>query len=125
MCETTVRAAHACRKRKRKHQEISSSDVESSSENSVSEAAEEDSIVKATKQGRIRRNFLNKVFSPVIGYGADYDLLHFVYDLSMWTTIGAKKNIGGQHDIPMRVMLKNSPLAPEYWKVRLRFALFK
>ena len=51
---------------------------------------------------QVRRGFIRKVLSPVIGYGADYELLHFVYDLSMWTTIGTKKNIAHQFGTPLR-----------------------
>lgn len=34
------------------------------------------------------RSFMRKV-----SYGTDYELLHFVYDLSIWTTVGTKKNV--------------------------------
>ena len=50
--------------------------------------------------GRIKRGFIIKLLSPLIGYGADFELLQFVYDLSMWTTIGAKKN----NDVPLRAV---------------------
>lgn len=39
-----------------------------------------------------KSSFMAKVHSPVIGYGTDYDLLHFVYDLNMWSDLGSKKN---------------------------------
>ena len=68
--------------------------------------------------GRIRQLFLTQVFSPLVGYGADYDLLHFVYDLSMWTTIGTKKNIAAAHAVPLRLVLKLCPWAPQYWRIR-------
>ena len=61
---------------------------------------------------------MRKVFSPLIGYGADYDLLHFVYDLSLWTTVGAKKNVASQYDIPLRAVLRHCPWTPEYWRIR-------
>ena len=51
--------------------------------------------------------FLRKVLSPVVG--AEYDLLHFVYDLSLWTTIGTKKNVARQFDIPIRLVLSGCP----------------
>ena len=56
----------------------------------------------------------------MIGYGADYQLLHFVYDLSMWTTVGAKKNIASQFNTPLRLILKNCSWTPEYWRVKHR-----
>jgi len=54
----------------------------------------------------------------VIGYGADYDLLHFVFDLSMWTTVGTKKNLAARTGVALRHLLKNSPWTPQYWRVR-------
>ena len=32
-----------------------------------------------------KRSFMRKVLSPVIGYSTDYELLHFVYDLVLWS----------------------------------------
>ena len=70
--------------------------------------------IQQSKMGRIKRGFIRKVLSPVIGYGTDYELLHFVYDLSMWTTVGAKKNIARQFEVPLRVILAGCPWAPQY-----------
>ena len=58
-----------------------------------------------------------KVFSPVIGYSGDYDLLHFVYDLAMWSSLGACKNMT-QGKVPLRLALKNASFSPAYWRVR-------
>ena len=71
-----------------------------------------------TKQGRIKWNFMKKVLSPIVDYSADYELLHFVYDLNNWTSIGVKKNIANQYGFGMRLAMKNSPMAPEYWRTR-------
>eukprot|EP00439_Symbiodinium_sp_Y106_P057127 s467_g8.t1 len=79
---------------------------------------EDDDAIAASKMGRIKRGFIRKVLSPVIGYGADYQLLHFVYDLSMWTTIGTKRNIATRCGVPLRLLLKGSPWTPQYWRVR-------
>ena len=74
-------------------------------------------------QGRIKRGFLRKVLSPVIGYGSEYPLLHFVYDLYLWTTIGTKKNLAARTNVALRHLLKGSPWTPEYWRVRHRAVL--
>ena len=74
--------------------------------------------ISETKLGRIKRGFIRKVLSPVMGYGADYELLHFVYDLSMWTTIGAKKNVASRSGVSLRIVLKGAPWTPQYWRVR-------
>lgn len=66
----------------------------------------------------MKRGFIRKLLSPVVGYGTDYELLHFVYDLSMWTTVGTKKNIARRHDVPLRLVLKGCPWTPQYWRVR-------
>ena len=74
--------------------------------------------IEHSKLGRIKRSFIRKVLSPLIGYGMDYDLLHFIYDLSMWTTVGAKKNVARQTEVPLRVVLRSCPWTPQYWHTR-------
>ena len=65
----------------------------------------------------LKDNFMKKVFSSVIGYSADYDLLHYACGLSMWRTL-TKRNIGGQYGVPLRLMLKKSTFAPACWRER-------
>ena len=60
----------------------------------------------------IKRSYAAKLLSPLLGYGS-YDILHFAYDLVMWTDIGAKRNMG--FEIPMRLMMAGSPMSPLYW----------
>ena len=98
------------RKRPRKN-ESSSADTETSQDTSSEEDPEgegasddEGEGALASTKHRIKRSFLKKVFSPVIEYGGDYELLHFVYDLSMWTTVGTKKNIASQYGVPTAVI---------------------
>eukprot|EP00973_Karenia_brevis_P082014 11370274-Karenia_brevis.AAC.1 len=57
---------------------------------------------------------------PLIDYGSHYEILHFVYDLVLWTTIGAKR--ATCPDMPMRLLMKGHPMFPEYWET-LRDAL--
>ena len=69
------------------------------------DAEEADPEITAAEQGRSRRGFIRKVLSPIIGYGADYFLLHFVFDLSMWTTVGTKKNLAARTGVALRHLL--------------------
>jgi ASC-1-like (ASCH) protein len=73
--------------------------------------AQDDSVMHS-----IKRKFAALAMGPIIDYGSRYDVLHFVYDLVLWTTIGAKKNVGGAYAIPLRLMMQGSPMFPEYWK---------
>ena len=117
LCETVARANHENRrKRRRAARQQQTGDSTSSSDGDKPERAE--SRIACSRLGRIKRGFLRKVLSPVIGYGLDYTLLHFVYDLSMWTTVGTKKNIARQHDAPLRLILSSCPWTPQYWRIR-------
>ena len=110
LCETVVRATDERRKRGQARDS-------SSSEEASSLSGGEDHGPKL-KSGRhsIKKSFLTKVLSPVIGYSEAYDLLHFVYDLSMWSTLGATKN--SARGIPLRLALQGASFSPEYWRIR-------
>ena len=64
----------------------------------------------------LKRSFLLKVLGPVLDYAADYELLQFVFDLSVWSDLGGKRNV--RQDVPMRILLKGCPFVPSYWAVR-------
>ena len=52
-----------------------------------------------------KASFMAKVLSPLLGYGTDYELMQYVYDLNMWSALGGAKNT--QQGTPLRVpMLK-------------------
>ena len=110
LCETVVRATDERRKR-------GQANDSSSSEQASSLSGSEGQGPKL-KRGRrsIKKSFLTKVLSPVIGYPETYDLLHFVRDLSMWSTLGATKN--SARGIPLRLALQGASFSPEYWRVR-------
>ena len=120
MCETVARLSHEERKaRKRKAAEAEGAEAAEEEDDEDGEDAEQAGVPEQdSKLGRIKRGFLRKVFSPIVGYGTDYELLHFVYDLSMWTTVGTKKNVARQRDVPLRLVLKRCPWTPQYWRIR-------
>jgi len=59
--------------------------------------------------------YLAKVLGPVLGYGATYSLFQFVYDLWLWSTVGAKKH---WVDAPLRLAMQGYGFSPEYWQTR-------
>ena len=64
----------------------------------------------------VKRSFLRKVFGPITDYGSRYDLVHFMYDLLLWSDIGAKK--AELTHMPMRLALKGQPWTPAFWMAR-------
>ena len=97
MCETVERATDARRLRRQRVVP---------DENSEDEEFEERHSVK--------RSFMRKVLSPIIGYSQDFELLQFVYDLTMWSRIGGGKNACA--GLPLRLVLKGETFSPLYWK---------
>ena len=97
MCETVERATDARRLRRQRVVP---------DENSEEEEFEERHSVK--------RSFMRKVLSPIIGYSQDFELLQFVYDLTMWSRIGGGKNACA--GLPLRLVLKGETFSPLYWK---------
>lgn len=69
----------------------------------------------------IKRSFQTKLLSPLLGYGSDFELLQYVYDLHLWTDLGSKRNRAG--DTKMRFMMKGHPMSPLYWE-NIKFGLF-
>ncbi|CAK0875921.1 unnamed protein product [Prorocentrum cordatum] len=63
----------------------------------------------------VKRSFMTKCLSPLLGYGSNSELLQFVYDLNLWATLGAKKNLG-LDNVPMRMLMKGHTFSPLYWK---------
>ena len=59
-----------------------------------------------------KSSFLAKVFSGVIGYGADWKLAQFVYDLWLWSSLGGAKHCGGTS---LRMALAGRNFSPVYW----------
>ena len=123
MCETHVRLSDVRRKGKRRRQagagSSSSSDSSSGDEDGSPDAEEDDAPLDFAREGRnsAKASFLAKVLGPVAEYGAEYDLFQFVYDLWLWSALGAKKN-KLQGTTPMRLAMAGHSFSPEYWRSR-------
>ncbi|WP_422022093.1 hypothetical protein [Pyruvatibacter mobilis] len=111
LCETTARLADVRRQNR-------GGRVEENDE--LEEEAEGAAEARAGRQS-VKKNFLAKVLGPIADYAGDYELLHFVFDLSTWSDIGGKK--GALHGMPMWQAMKGAVWTPQYWKVRHAAAL--
>ena len=116
MCETYARLMDV-RRQKRKG---ASSHPPMRGDSSDEEETDEE-VRPAREAGRqsAKASFLAKVFSAVVGYGADWKLGQFVYDLWMWSSLGAAKHCGGPS---LRMALAGRSFAPAYWE-NLHFGL--
>ena len=77
MCETTERATDSRR--------VAAAAV--SAGNAALSDDENEEQAEGSGRHSVKRSFMRKVFSPIIGYGHDFELLQFVYDLTMWSRL--------------------------------------
>ena len=105
LCETVARLSDV--RRQRRGQGVPANDALLDAE-------------EATRQSA-KRNFLAKVWGPIADYAGEYELLHFVYDLSVWSDVGGKK--GALRGMPMWQAMKGAPWTPQFWKLRHAAAL--
>ena len=117
MCKTSIRASDVRRQRRRSAadpaQEVGGPRPERAAEDSGSE--EEDGGEDGGRQS-IKKSFMKKVLGPIAGYAEDFQLLQFVYDLSLWSRVGGGKN--ACKSIPLRLVLKGKTFSPLYFKTR-------
>ena len=62
-----------------------------------------------------KRSFAAKALGPLLGYGNSFEILQYIYDLTMWSSIGSKRAVGDER-VPLRLMMKGYPFSPLYWK---------
>ena len=67
----------------------------------------------ADRRHSAKASYLAKTHSAVIGYNSDSQLLHFVYDVWLFTTIGGAKNSA---KTGIREALVAKPYSPEVWR---------
>ena len=109
MTETFVRSIDKRRLRRLPGGRLREMELEEMDRDGADGAAE-----KPTHQSA-KASFLAKVHGSLIGYGSDALLLHFVWDLWMWSSIGGAKNASG---LALREALANKPFSPEMWKTK-------
>ena len=103
MCETMARSQDARRLRR-------AALGGDSEEEGLGEAAE---LAAEGSRQSAKASFLAKVHSSLIGYSEEPLLLHFVWDLWMWSGIGGARNASG---LKIREALASKPYNPEIWK---------
>ncbi|CAK9021502.1 unnamed protein product, partial [Durusdinium trenchii] len=77
------------------------------------QAADEEEEVAADVTGT-KRSYMALVLSPVLDFSFSYELLHFAFDLNLWTALGSKRNL--HLGVPMRLLLKGHPFTSAYWR---------
>ena len=123
MCETSIRASDVRRQRRRNAadpaQEVGGPRPEQHRRRwrraAEDSGSEEDEGEDGGRQS-IKKSFMKKVLGPIAGYAEDFELLQFVYDLSLWSRIGGGKN--ACKSIPLRLVLKGETFSPLYFKTR-------
>ena len=83
---------------------------------SESEAeADEEAEPEERKRTSAKASFVAKIFSPVMGYGACYELQHFVYDLWLASSLGGARNAS---NTTLRGALAGRVFSPMYWQTQ-------
>ena len=111
MCLTTVRSTDI-----RRRGSAYGPSLEAFLDANVGDAESEDEDAEDGQRHSTKRAYAALALSARIGYGSSYELLHFAYDLNLWSALGAKKKTSVDYDIPMRVLMKGHSFSPLYWK---------
>ena len=112
MCETYIRSRD-CRRIAKQGIREDADQVE------TSDSDDDDTPLDFARNGRnsAKASFLAKALGPVMGYGSDFKLVQFVYDLWLWSSLGAKRNKLANKQ-PMRLAMSGYSFSPEYWATR-------
>ena len=78
-------------------------------------AAKEEQDFAREGRNSAKSSYLAKVLGPVLGYGTTYELFQFVYDLWLWSALGAKKHVT---EAPLRLAMSGYAFSPEYGHTR-------
>lgn len=112
MCETYERSTD-CRREAQPKRKRDDSDDDDSDDDSDDGDDSDDEATEGQRHS-MKRSFLAKLQSPLLGYSGNFELLQFVYDLNLWSTLGSKKNL--ETGVPLRVMMAGHSFSPLYWK---------
>ena len=104
MCETFVRSQD-----RRRLEKTGKPDEEEVDE------GDDDPVICAERRQSAKASFFAKLMSRVIGYGTEYELVQFVYDLWMYSGIGGAKNAVKTE---LRAALAGKSFSPEFWKTK-------
>ncbi|CAJ1414910.1 unnamed protein product, partial [Effrenium voratum] len=74
------------------------------------EAEEDNDLVRHS----VKRLYNTLALSSLLGYTEHFEILQFVYDLHLWSDLGAKRSLGT--GVPMRLMMAGSSFSPIYWR---------
>lgn len=101
LCETAARLADVRRQRRQGLQD-----------STLDDPMGEEEAAPGETEGRqsLKRRFLLKALGPIADYAGDFNLLHFVFDLSTWSDIGGKK--GALRGMPMWQAMKGAAWTP-------------
>ena len=81
-----------------------------------------ETVERATDSRRHRQRYVEALSDdeedavPEERHSQDFELLQFVYDLTMWSRIGGGKNACA--GLPLRLVLKGETFSPLYWKTK-------
>jgi len=120
LCVTWERSTNPRRKANYAHQSLvefmegEASESDDTSDLDLVDAALVEGPPASTGAHSTKRAFMALALAPDVSVGASYEVLHFVYDLNLWSSIGAKRNLQGS--TPMRVLLKGESFSPLYWR---------
>eukprot|EP00439_Symbiodinium_sp_Y106_P010568 s10606_g1.t1 len=81
----------------------------------IDQSDSEEDQEQVQKRQSFKASYLAKVLSPLIGYGVDFELTQFVYDLWLYTGIGSADRATG---LSLRAALAGKSFAPEYWRTK-------
>lgn len=113
MCETFIRSQDIRRQNRSPNAVAANVSDSSDSDRSEDPEIEEPTGVQQKQRHSAKGSFLAKVLSSVIGYGADRELSQFVYDLWLWSSLGAAKHVQGT---TLRGALASKTFSPAYWQ---------
>ena len=72
-------------------------------------------VIATERRQSFKASYLAKLLSRVIGYGTEFELVQFIYDLWLYGGIGAA---GNAVKTELRAALAGKSFSPEFWKTK-------
>ncbi|CAJ1393690.1 unnamed protein product, partial [Effrenium voratum] len=92
------------------HEQFLAENPDADQTDEAEEEGADDDLVRHS----VKRLYNALALSSLLGYTEHYEILQFVYDLHLWSDLGAKRSLGT--GVPMRLMMAGSSFSPIYWK---------